>query len=95
MKGYGLQSYGGLSWGSQDSPKFLAPLAANYVRPQKFWRCKNVLEVLYHRAKFGGVQTSTTVAATKKHLSFLCFMCVHYAFELRLYVWFRHKDVGI
>ena len=45
----GLWSYGG----------FKCPLAAKLcVRPQKFKRCKNVLEVLYHLAKFGGARIS-------------------------------------
>jgi len=47
---------GVLSWRVWLSPNFQRPLAAKLcVRPQKFQRCKNVLEVLYHHAKFGGL----------------------------------------
>ena len=51
-------------------PNFQRPLAVKLcVGPQKFWKCKNVLEVLYHRAKFDGARISPTAGATKK-LSF-------------------------
>ena len=53
------------------SPNFQRPLAAKlYVRPQKFWRCKNVLEVLYHLAKFGGARISPA-AGVAKNVEFL------------------------
>ena len=55
------------------SPKFSAPLAAKlFIRPQKFWKCKNVLEVLYHCAKFGGPRISPTVGAAKNVEFFVC-----------------------
>ena len=38
----------------------------NYASdPQKFSRCKNVLEVLYHHAKFGGARISPTDGVVK------------------------------
>jgi len=40
-------------------PKFAALLAAKLcLGPQKFSRCKNSLEVLYHLAEFGGARSS-------------------------------------
>jgi len=52
----GLWSYGGFKLRGSGSPNFQRPLAAKLcVRPQKFPRCKNVLEVLYHHAEFGGL----------------------------------------
>jgi len=55
----GLRSYVGFKLRGLVSPNFQRPLAAKLcARPQKFWRCKNVLEVLYHRAKFGGARIS-------------------------------------
>jgi len=36
-----------------------------------FWRCKNVLEVLYHHAKFGGARISPA-AGVAKNVEFLC-----------------------
>ena len=45
--------------------------------PQMFWRCKNVLEVLYHRAKFGGARISPTAGAAKNVEFFVClFVCL-------------------
>ena len=59
-RGYGVT--GVLSWRALVIPKFSVPLAAKLcVKPQTFWRCKNVLEVLYHRAKFGGARISKTL----------------------------------
>jgi len=42
------------------------------VRPQKFLRCKNVLEVLYHRAKFGEARISPAAGAAKNVEFFVC-----------------------
>jgi len=39
--------------------------------PQKFYSCKNVLEVLYHHAKFAGAQISPA-AGTAKNTEFFC-----------------------
>jgi len=48
------------------SPNCQRPLAAKLcVRPQKFSKCKNVLEVLYHHAKFGGARISPAAVAAK------------------------------
>ena len=61
---------GVLSRGVGVSPKYSAPLAAKLcVGPQKFSRCKNVLEVLCHHAKFGGAQISP---AAKNVEFFVC-----------------------
>jgi len=47
-------------------PNFQRPLAAKLsVGPQKFQRCKNVLEVLYRRAKFSGAQISSAAGAAE------------------------------
>ena len=47
-------------------PNFWHPLAAKLcVRPQKFSRCKNVLKVLYHLAKFGGARVSSAAGVAK------------------------------
>ena len=48
---------------------------------QKFWRCKNALEVLYHRAKFGGARISPAAGVAKnveffKILSVCLFVCL-------------------
>ena len=40
--------------------------------PQKFWRCKNVLEVLYHHAKFGGARISPATGVAKNVEFFVC-----------------------
>ena len=45
---------------------FSAPWRRNYASdPQKFWRCKNMLEVFYHRAKFRGARISPAAGAAK------------------------------
>jgi len=41
-------------------------------RPQKFERLKNVLEVLYHRAKFGGARISPAAGVAKNVEFFVC-----------------------
>jgi len=53
------------------------------VRPQTFSRYKNVLEVLYHRAMFGGARISPATWAAKNVEFFCLFVClsVHHAFE--------------
>ena len=79
------------------SPYFQRPLAAKRcVGPQKFLRCKNVLEVLYHRAKFGGVRISPP-PGWPKMLSFLsvCVFVRHNFERQRLCARFRHEGVGV
>ena len=52
-----LRSYGGFKLTGLVIPKYSAPPSGEttvHQTPQTFWRCKNVLEVLYHRTKFGG-----------------------------------------
>ena len=45
--------------------------------PQTFKRRKNVLEVLYHRAKFGGARISSAAAVAKNVEFFVClFVCL-------------------
>ena len=50
----------------------------NYASdPQKFSRCNNVLEVLYHRAKFGGGRIAPAAGAAKKVEFFVyLFVCL-------------------
>ena len=59
------------------SSNFQRPLAAKLcIKPrEKFWKCKNVLEVLYHRAKFGGARISPDAGAAKNVEFFFC-LCV-------------------
>jgi len=58
------------------SPNFQRPLAAKLcVRPQKFSRCKNVLEVLYRRAKFGRAPISRAAVAAKS-VEYFLFVCM-------------------
>jgi len=56
-----------LSWRSMDITKFSAPPERqNYASdPENFSRCKNVLQVPYYRAKFGGAQISPADRAAK------------------------------
>jgi len=55
------------------SPNFQGLLAAKVcVRPQTFSRCKNVLEVLYHRARFGEARISPAAGAAKNVEFFAC-----------------------
>ena len=57
-RGY-VWSYGGFKLTGSGYPQIFSPLAAKLcVRPQKFQRCKNVLEVLYHHDNFGGARIS-------------------------------------
>ena len=48
--------------------------------PQTFSRCKNVLEVLYHHAKFGGARISLAAGAAKnvELLSVCLSVCVFF-----------------
>jgi len=69
----GLQSYEGFKLRGRVSHEFSAspPLAAKLcIGPQKFSRCKNVLEVLCHHAKFGGARFHPP-PGWQKTLSFL------------------------
>jgi len=82
------------------SPKFSVPLAAKLcVRPQMFSRYKNVLEVLYHHAKFGGARISPAAWVAKNVEFFVCLsdcLSVLHAFERQsLCARFRHEDVGV
>jgi len=80
----GLRRYGGFKLRGWVSPKFSVPLMAKLCSgPQKFWRSKNVLEVLHHHAKFGGVRISLTTGAAKT-LSFLSVcLSVHHTLNVR------------
>ena len=55
------------------TPKFSAPPSGETMRPtpKSFWRCKNMLEVLYHRTKFGGAWISPA-AGVAKNVEFFC-----------------------
>ena len=57
-----------------------------------------MLEVLYHRAKFGGARISPAAGAAK-HVEFFCLsvcLFVRHAFERpRLCVRFRYEGVGV
>jgi len=68
---------GVVSWRGLVIHKISMPLAAKLcVRPQKFERCKNVLEVLYHPAKFGGARISPAAGTAKNVKFFVClFVC--------------------
>ena len=58
-------------------------------------RCKYVREVLYHHAKFGGVQIPKTLIFCLSICLFVCFS-VRHAFERqKLCARFRHEDVGV
>ena len=62
----GLWSYGAFKLWRRVPANFQRSLAAKLcIRPQTFSRCKNVLEVLYHRAKFGGARISPATGAAK------------------------------
>jgi len=69
---------GVLSWRGLVIPKLSAPPSGETMHqtPESFWRCKNVLEVLYHHAKFGGARISSAAGATKngatKNVEFVC-----------------------
>jgi len=58
-----------------------------------------VLEVLYHRAKFGGARISPAARVTKNVEFFVCLsvcLSVRHAFERQsLCARFRHEGVGV
>ena len=92
----GLWSYGAFKLWRRVPANFQRSLAAKLcIRPQTFSRCKNVLEVLYHRAKFGGARISAAPQAAKNVEFFVClFVCmsVRHAFERQsLCVRFRRQ----
>jgi len=63
---------GVLSWGGLVTPKFSAPPSGETASdPQKSWRYKNVLEVLYHHAKFGGLGFHLPLGRPKRWV-FVC-----------------------
>jgi len=77
------------------TPKFSAPSSGETMRqaPEGFSRCKNLLEVLYHHAKFGGARISPAAGAAK-NVEFLCVFVPH-AFERQsLCARFRHEGVN-
>ena len=94
----GLWSYGGFKLRESGFPQiFSAPYWRNYAsEPQKFSRRKNVLEVLYHHAKFGGAQISPA-PWWPKTLSFLsvCLSVCHAFERQRFFARFRHEGVGV
>jgi len=92
----GLRSYGGCKLTELGSPNFQRPLAAKLcIGPQKFWRCKNVLKVLYHHGKFCWAQISPAAGAAK-NVEFFVGLSVRHAFERRRFcVRFRHEGAGI
>ena len=54
-----------------------------------------MLEVLFHRAKFGGARISPAAGMAKNVEIFVC-LFVRHAFERqRLCVQFRHEGVGV
>ena len=54
-----------------------------------------MLEVLYHRARFGGARISP-VTGVAKNLEFLVCLFLRHAFERqRLCARFRHEGVGV
>jgi len=82
------------------SPNVQRALATKLcVRPQKFSRCKNVLEVLYHHAKFGGARISHAAGAAKNVEFFdclsVCLFVRHASERQRFCARFRHEGVRI
>ena len=71
-----LWCYGSFKLRGSGYPQiFSAPWRRNYVSdPQKFSRCKNVLEVLYHHAKFGVARISPA-AGVAKNVEFFVSVC--------------------
>jgi len=53
-----------------------------------------MLEVLYHRAKFGGARVSP-VAGVAKKVEFFCLSVRHACECQRLCAQFRHEGVGV
>jgi len=69
----GLRSYGGFKLTGSDYPQISAPPSGQTMRQTpKVSRCKNVLEVLYHLAKFGGARLSPAAGAAKNVDFFVC-----------------------
>ena len=83
----GLWSYGGFKLMGSGYPKFSAPpIAAKLcvrttLPPKKFQRRKNVLEVLYHHAKFGWARISPATAAAKDVEFLSVCLSVHHAWK--------------
>jgi len=70
-----LRSCGGFKLRGLVPPNFQRPLAAKLcMRAQTASRCKNVLEVLYHHAKFGGARISPVAGVAKNVESFCLFV---------------------
>ena len=59
--------------------------------------CQNVLEVIYHHAKFGGARISPAAAGAAKNVEFfLVCLSVHHTFEhQRLCTRVRHEGIGV
>ena len=70
----GLQNYGGSKFRGMGLTRiFSIPSEKTMHRtPKTFWRWKNVLEVLYHHAKFGVARISPTTRAAKNVELFVC-----------------------
>jgi len=69
----GLWSYGGFKLTRSNYPKFSVPSSGETMRQTpKFQSCKNVLEVLYHHAKFGGARISPASGVAKNVEFFVC-----------------------
>jgi len=86
----GLRSYRGFNLTGSGYPTFSVPLT--------FWWYKNVLDVLYHHAKFGGARISPAAGAAKNVEFFICpSRCVvRHAFERQsLFARFHHEGVGV
>jgi len=81
----GLWSYGGFKLTGSGYPQiFSAPSGKTVRQTPKVSRCKNVLEVLYHHAKFGGARISPAAGAAKNVEFFVCLsvcLSVRHAFE--------------
>ena len=93
----GLWSHGGFKLRGSGYPQIFSASAAKLcVRPQTFSRCKNMLEVLYHHAKFGGAGISPAAAAAKNVEIFCLYVCLSVTL-LNVKSWcaqFRHEGVG-
>jgi len=70
-------SYGGFKLTRSGYPQISAPPSGETASDhQKFLRFKNVLEVLYHHAKFGGARISPAAGAANNVQFFVClFVC--------------------
>jgi len=94
-----LWSYGGFKFTGLVTPELSAPPSGDYAPdPQKFPSYKNVLEILYHHARFGGAQILPTAGAAKT-LSFLsvCLsvcLSVHHTFK-RQSLCARFRDFAV